>query len=268
MNGSVDFTALKNAGVEFIILRCGFGSDYASQDDKRFAENVEKAEAAGLPWGAYLYSYATNTAMAQSEAQHTLRMLNGKKPLYGVWYDVEDSSQSQADLVSICETFCEAMESAGLYCGIYSMLAWMNGKLNHSRLDKYDKWVAQWSNSCDYQKAYGMWQYTDSLVIAGKTFDGNWAFKDYPAMVQAMGATGKEEPELTEAQVKEIAVKAIQSYFEELAAKPASTWAQDAVTYVQTAGLMNGDTDGNFRPQSPITREEVAAVFQNLLQKE
>ena len=51
MNGDVDFQALKNAGVRFVILRCGYGSDFTHQDDKRFAENVEKARAAGLPWG-------------------------------------------------------------------------------------------------------------------------------------------------------------------------------------------------------------------------
>ena len=57
-NGSVDFQALKNAGVQFAILRLGYGSDYVSQDDSRFSENVRKAETAGMPWGAYLYSYA------------------------------------------------------------------------------------------------------------------------------------------------------------------------------------------------------------------
>ena len=49
MNGAVDFQALKNAGVQFVILRCGYGSDFSHQDDKRFGENVAKARAAGLP---------------------------------------------------------------------------------------------------------------------------------------------------------------------------------------------------------------------------
>ena len=65
-NGSVDFQALKNAGVQFAILRLGYGSDYVSQDDSRFSENVRKAETAGMPWGAYLYSYAKTAAMAKS----------------------------------------------------------------------------------------------------------------------------------------------------------------------------------------------------------
>lgn len=264
MNGSVDFAALKSAGVEFVIIRCGFGSDYINQDDKRFEENVRKAESAGMPWGAYLYSYATTTSMAQSEAQHTLRMLKGRKPLYGVWYDVEDSSQTGADLVSLSETYCSALEEAGLYCGIYSMLSWLNGKLNSSRLDKYDKWVAQWSSSCDYKKPYGMWQYTDSWTIGGKSFDGNYAYKDYPSLIDPQE---KEEDDMTEAQVKAIAEKAIADYFAGLEKKNVSNWAQEAVEFVQSQGLMNGDTDGNFRPQSPITRQEVAAVLQNIFQK-
>ena len=153
MNGAVDFQALKNAGVRFVILRCGYGSDFSHQDDKRFAENVEKARAAGLPWGCYLYSYAVDRDMAQSEAAHTLRLLGGRKPPYGVWYDVEDPSQAGADLVGICEAYCGAVEAAGLYVGIYSMLSWLNGKLNSSRLDRYDKWVAQWNSACTYPSA-------------------------------------------------------------------------------------------------------------------
>ena len=119
-NGNVDFAALRAAGVEFVLLRLGYGSDYAHQDDARFTENWEKAEAAGLPWGAYLYSYATNTNMAQSEADHALRLLQGKTPLYGVWYDVEDPQISSADVVSTSRTFCSALEEAGYYTGIYA----------------------------------------------------------------------------------------------------------------------------------------------------
>lgn len=263
MNGSVDFAALKAAGVEFVILRCGFGSDYAHQDDKRFEENVEKAEAAGLPWGAYLYSYAVTPSMAQSEARHTLRVLKGRKPLYGVWYDVEDSSQAGADLVTLCQTYCTALEEAGLYCGIYSMLSWLNGKLNSSRLDRYDKWVAQWNATCDYQKPFGLWQYTDRWVIGGKAFDGNYAYKDYPSLTNPQG---KEEAHMTEAQVKALAEQAVEAYFTGLGKQDVSDWAREAVEFVRDHGLMNGDTDGNFRPQSPITRQELAAVLKNLLE--
>ena len=264
-NGSVDFQALKNAGVQFAILRLGYGSDYVSQDDSRFSENVRKAETAGMPWGAYLYSYAKTAAMAQSEAQHALRLLNGKKPAYGVWFDVEDSQIANADLAATCQTFCGAMEAAGVYAGIYASLSWLNGKLNSPLLDKYDKWVAQWNSICTYKKPYGIWQYTDKLLVSGKNFDGNWAYKDYPSIIKAMSEPEKEEPDLTEAEAKKIARQEIEAYFAEQAKKPVASWAEAHVKTVQERGIMNGDEEGGFRPYSPVTRQELAATVVNTL---
>lgn len=260
-NGSVDFQALKKAGIEFVIIRCGYGSDYTNQDDSRFSENVRKADTAGMPWGVYLYSYATTTSMARSEAQHALRLLNGRKPAYGVWYDVEDKSQSGADLVSICEAYCSAIEAAGLYVGIYSMLSWMNSKLSSSRLDKYDKWVAQWSSSCDYKKPYGIWQFTDSLVINGKNFDGNWAYKDYPALTGKKPAE-KEEDEMSEKEVRQIVQDEISKYFAGLSKKEAKEgdWYKPYIDRVKELGIMSGDTDGKFRPEDLTIRAELATV--------
>ena len=260
-NGSVNFSTLKNNGVKFVIIRLGYGSNYTNQDDKRFAENVKKAEAAGMPWGAYLYSYAKNTSMAKSEAEHALRLLKGKTPLYGVWYDVEDPQISWVDVVATSQTFCDAMENAGYYAGIYASLSWLNGSLNSSKLDKYDKWVAQWNSSCTYKKAYGIWQYTDKLVIGGKNFDGNWAYKDYPSIIKAMNGEKEEEDDemLTYDQWKDY----MERYEKEKAEEKVSSWAKDAVEFVQKEGLMNGDADGSFRPQSNVTRQELAAVLKN-----
>ncbi len=191
MNGDVDFDALRGAGVEFVIIRCGYGSDYAHQDDARFQENVRKADAADMPWGAYLYSYARNGDMARSEAQHTLRLLAGRKPAYGVWLDVEDATQEGCDLPGACAAYCAALEAQGLYVGIYSSLSWWRTKLNDPRLARYDHWVAQWAEACDYAGDYGMWQYTNRLVIGGREFDGDRAYKDYPALT---GNKPQEEP--------------------------------------------------------------------------
>ena len=262
-NGSVDFQALKNAGIGFVIIRCGYGSDYVSQDDDRFSENVRKAETAGMPWGTYLYSYAKNAAMAKSEAQHVLRLLNGKKPAYGVWFDVEDSQIASADVVTTSETFCEAIEAAGLYAGIYASLSWLNGELKSPRLDKYDKWVAQWSASCTYTGAYGIWQYTDSLVIGGKNFDGNWAYKDYPALTQGK----KEEPEVAYTYDDWKAHNA--RHADDVAKQAASEgWGENVMDWAKENGIMAGDPDGRMRPRSTITREEEAQTLKNLLESE
>ena len=266
-NGAVDFSALTQAGVKFAILRLGYGSDYTSQDDAQFAQNVRKAEAAGMPWGAYLYSYAKDASMAQSEARHALRLLQGRKPLYGVWYDVEDSQIAGADLVATCQTFCAAMEATGLYAGIYASLSWLTTKLNSPQLDPYDKWVAQWNSACTYPKPYGIWQYTDRLAIGGQVFDGNWAYKDYPRLVQAKEE--KEEPALTEAQVQALVQREIQAYFTALAKLPASPgWGEEALAWAQEQGLLQGDPDGSLRPRCFATREEIAKMFANMHKKQ
>ena len=255
MNGSVDFSALQRAGVGFVIIRCGYGSDFAHQDDVRFQENVQKADAAGMPWGVYLYSYAQNPEMAKSEARHTLRLLAGRKPAYGVWYDVEDAQQEGCDLPGVCEAYCQAIEEAGLYVGIYSSLSWWRTRLNDARLSRFDRWVAQWAGSCSYGGEYGMWQFTNQLQIGGKGFDGDWSYKDYPALTRGP----KEEP--SDGKYREF-LTFMERYEKELAAREVSGWAGPAVEKVQELGLMRGDARG-FRGQSYVTRQELAQVLAN-----
>ncbi|MBP3503190.1 MAG: hypothetical protein J6K42_06950 [Clostridia bacterium] len=53
--------------------------------------------------------------------------------------------------------------------GIYASLSWLKNQLNDSRLDVYEKWVAQWNITCTYTKKYVMWQYTNSGSVDGIT---------------------------------------------------------------------------------------------------
>lgn len=208
-NGDVDIAALKGK-VDFVILRCGYGSDYASQDDARYQENLRKCEAAGMPYGVYLYSYARNTDMARSEAAHTLRLLRGKRPLYGVWYDVEDVALPEGrQLIDDCVAYCTEMEKHGYYCGIYSSLSWWRGRLDSPALAKYDKWVAQWNNTLDYSGA-GMWQYSNDGLINGKRFDMDRAFRDYPAIIG-----GRDETDMTRDEVAKLAREEAQAVYDQ-----------------------------------------------------
>lgn len=207
-NGNADFAALKEAGVEFVLIRCGYGVDDPDQQDARFLENVQKAVRYGMPYGLYLYSYALTEEEAYSEARHALRLLGMvDRPAYGIWFDMEDGDgyklkqgmPSNSQLVKFCDIFCQEMQKAGYYTGIYAALSWLNNQLDSPVLDKYDKWVAQWNDTCDYRKPYGIWQFTDKMVIGGNEFDANWAYKDYPAI------TGKkEEPGLTKEEVQRL----------------------------------------------------------------
>lgn len=268
-NGDVDLAGLKGQ-IEFVIIRCGYGGDYTNQDDPQFENNVRKCEAAGIPWGTYLYSYAKDTSMAQSEAAHTLRLLKGKHPQYGVWYDVEDSTLPTGEaLIDNVVTYCQAIQQAGYYCGLYSFLFWMQTRLNSPRLDPYDKWVAQWSSQLDYQKPAGMWQFTNQLVLNGKTFDGNWAYKDYPALTG-----GKEESDMTEAEVVKLARAEAQKVYSEneekyrtIASLPA--WAKTAVEQVyKELGLAGtGGTGTDTKIDASETYVRALTVIAKLLDK-
>lgn len=181
-NGKVDFAALKRAGVQFAILRAGYGGDYPGQQDSKFEEYIRRCEAAGLPWGAYHYSYARDRAGALAEAKHFLRLLKGRKPAYGAWFDMEDDTTLGGDLAGAAEVFCGEMEKAGLYAGVYSNYNWFTHYLTAPVFDKFDRWVAQYNPTCDLKKPYGIWQFTDGWVVGGKEFDCDWAYKDYLAL--------------------------------------------------------------------------------------
>ena len=200
-NGNVDIQKIKNAGYDYVMIRCGFGDDYTSQDDTKFEANVQKCEAAGMPWGVYIYSYALTTAEAESEAAHVIRLLKGKKPTLPVAFDMEDADgyksrngmPSNAMLVKICKTFFKKITAQKYYPILYANLNWINTKLNDSTLlNSYDIWLAQWNTECTYNgKTLGVWQYggetnyLESNSIDGVgTIDKNFCYKDYPLIIK------------------------------------------------------------------------------------
>lgn len=174
-NGKINWLEVKNSGVAFAIIRCGYGKNDPAQDDSTFLYNVLECERLGIPYGVYLYSYALNEEGAYSEAEHALRMVRGHNPTLGVWFDMEDADgyktrngmPDNQTLVNICDIFCQQMRNNGYKTGVYANLSWLNTKLNDARLEKYDTWVAQWNTNCDYQKRYVMWQYTSDGSVPG-----------------------------------------------------------------------------------------------------
>lgn len=159
--------------LDFVILRCGYGSDYTSQDDAQWRRNADACTRLGIPFGVYLYSYANTEAKARSEAAHALRLLKGYTPTYPVYYDLEDKTVNlgKAHLTNIANIFCDTLKAAGYEVGIYSMRAWWdNGNLTgiDYAAKGYSKWIAQFSgNKLKYSGTYDIWQCTSSGSVAG-----------------------------------------------------------------------------------------------------
>lgn len=195
--GDIDWERAKSAGVEFAVIRCGYGMDVKNQDDEKFERNVTECERLGIPYGVYLYSYADSVAKAESEAAHTLRMLNGRKPLYPVYYDLENAQTtgrcSKEQILKIAKTFIGIMEANGLWAGIYANLYWNNTLLTDGWYNSKARWIAQWADNCTYGGEYGIWQYTSSGRIDGinGNVDLDYAYIDYPALI----SEAAKEPE-------------------------------------------------------------------------
>ena len=205
-NGDVSIEAIKKAGYDFVMIRCGYGSDYASQDDTQFENNVRKCEKAGVPWGAYLYSYALGTEDAKSEARHVIRLLKGKRPTLPVAIDIEDADGYHErhggwnfkTINAVTKTFIEEIRKAGYYPMLYTGFEELDNLISPEVADSVDIWFAQWWKTCDYKgKNLGMWQYggetnyLDSPTIPGVgVIDQDKCYKDYPTIIKNGGYNG------------------------------------------------------------------------------
>lgn len=186
--GKIDWEKVKNSGVEFAILRCGYGMDFSNQDDVEYERNANECERLGIPYGVYLMSYANTVEKARSEAKHVLRLIEGRKISLGVWYDIEDNGTSGAinkeTLTNIINTFCNTIKNAGYKVGVYASLNWLENKIEKTIKDNYDIWVAQYYSKCEYEGKYIMWQHTSSGKVNGisTNVDMNILYKDLPVI--------------------------------------------------------------------------------------
>lgn len=215
--GNIDWEKVKKSGgVSFAILRCGWGSDLESQDDSKFERNVQECDRLGIPWGAYLYSYAMTEEEAQSEAAHVLRLLKGKKPLYPICFDMEDADGYKAKrgglskelATSICMEFLKTLEANEYYAMLYANKDWMMNKLDMNKLKRFDCWLAQWNDEPTYEGQFGIWQYSSDGEVPGISgrvdMNQTTGYRDYPSYMKENGTNNWEivdEPEVSDSEV-------------------------------------------------------------------
>ena len=170
-NGTIDWKKVKQSEVEYAIIRCGYGTNDKSQDDKKWEENVKGCIDNNIPYGVYLYSYADTVEKASSEADHAIRLLQGKKFKYPVYYDLEEDKLrdkiSKQTIADIAQTFCDKLSAKGYTVGIYANKDWFTNYLTDSRFNNWTKWVAQYNTVCNYKGKYDMWQCSSTGRVPG-----------------------------------------------------------------------------------------------------
>lgn len=238
--GRINWSLVKSDDVQFAMIRSSFGWGKGNVDIL-FDTNYENATKVGMPVGAYHYSYARNPMEAIKEAEHCYSVIKGKKFEYPIAFDMEESGVAalgKEKISEIAKAFCEKMESYGYYVCIYSNKHWFDNYFTDEIFDRYDIWLAQWTNKPTFEKPYGIWQKSSKGRVEGINgyVDLNESYKHYPSIMKINGLNGykktatEKEPEKEKSEIKEIT--AGQEVNIEKAGLYASSTAKKEVNYV------------------------------------
>ena len=167
--GVIDWAKVKASGVDYAILRAGFGRTAVNQTDKTFERNYENAKKAGVKLGVYWYSYADSTQDAKREAEACLEVLKGKTLELPVFFDLEESFQTaygKSMLTNMAKMFCETIRAGGYTPGVYANLTWFTDYLDYNSLKRaYPIWLAQYHTKA--QLDCDIWQYSSKGTVPG-----------------------------------------------------------------------------------------------------
>ncbi len=191
-NNQIDWTALKNQGFSFVMVRLGgrgwgTGSMYGDRQTQTFLRGAQEA---GLKVGAYFYSAAINPTEAVEEASQSLHTLDGfplDLPLYidmeltGSYPNGRSDRLSAGERADIVEAFCETVRAAGYESGLYASEAYLRYSIDEQAIRHLPLWMASYTvdnKLPSYIDSYDVWQQSDSCRAGGVDgpFDFNIVF--------------------------------------------------------------------------------------------
>lgn len=176
-NGKIDWKKIKKSGVDFAMIRIGYGdSKKGGIKDKKFKYNMKNAKANGVEIGVYFYSYADSIREAKKEAKYVIKKMKKYNIDYPIAYDFENDYRRKRKLkkknTKIIDAFCKTVEDAGYNTVIYSDANYFRDFLYTKKLAKYGLWVARWTYDKNDFRDYDLenvfiWQYSDKGRMKG-----------------------------------------------------------------------------------------------------
>ncbi len=172
-NGKIDFKKVKAAGIDFAMIRAGFGQ---STVDDRFHDNIKGAQSNGIKCGVYWFSYAYTPQMARKEAAKCLDTIKGYRLQYPVAFDFEYASVEYAksegvhitkEIASqIADEFLSTVASAGYDVALYANIDYLKNYFTDAVKSKYPLWLAAYR---DTEPSHGqvIWQHTECGRVDG-----------------------------------------------------------------------------------------------------
>lgn len=170
--GNIDFDKLKKSGVDFVMIRVGTQYDFDEESvlDKRFIQNIEGANKAGIPAGIYYYSYAKTKEEAYKQALWVYDKIKDYKIDLPIAFDWEswsyfnDLKLNLNEFNEISYTFLDTLKEKGYKTYIYGS----RNYLTHVFIPKHDVWLAHYYvEETDYQNDFKMWQICDDGNVDG-----------------------------------------------------------------------------------------------------
>ena len=178
---TIDWQAVKNAGVEGAIIRLSYG--WGNGFDVQAKRNISECKRLGIPFGVYVFSYAESAADGASEGADVVNLLRqaGVNPgdlSYPVFYDLENwtytghkSPTSPSVYDGMVNSWYGKLQVAGYNnLSVYSYTSYLNSALNSSNIHGKTRWVAQYGSTMQYT-AFPTndrgWQYTSGGSING-----------------------------------------------------------------------------------------------------
>ena len=175
-NKTIDWEDVKDAGVEFAIIRCGYrgASSGALVLDPMYERNIKGAIDADIPVCVYFFTQAVDEVEAVEEASMVISLIENYDVDYPVFLDSESAGGSgRADWLEADErtkvhkAFLETISAAGYETGVYGSRNWLNEQVNMKDLSDYKTWLAEYAEVPQYDAYYHMWQYTSKGTVDG-----------------------------------------------------------------------------------------------------
>lgn len=175
-NEEIDWEKVKDAGIEYAIIRCGYrgASSGSLVIDPNFTENIEGAIAADIPVGVYFFTQAVTESEAVEEASMVIHLIEEYDVDYPVFLDSESAGgKGRADDLSVEQrtmvhnAFLQTIAAAGYETGVYGSRNWLEKQLDMERLSDYNTWLAEYTEAPGYPEYYHIWQYTSKGTVPG-----------------------------------------------------------------------------------------------------
>ena len=180
--GNINWTRVKEAGIEGAIIRSGISTNKKKNDDEYFLKNVKGCIDNDIPFGISLYSYAEKIEQVESEARHVIRLAEPYKNGLSlpIFYELEyENKELNVSLgkyaVENGKKFIEILENNGYKVGIYSSQEWINNYIK-DKFNDYPLWISSYGINDGNKNIkpiipndgkIDIWQYTDKGVVDG-----------------------------------------------------------------------------------------------------